>query len=64
MNLRGVAYISLEQVFLEPGQSRRVVLKLPHGAKNATSCAIYIKNASFYQDKLGTNIEKTQKRVA
>ena len=27
-------------------------------------CAILYKNASFYQDRLGTNIGKTQKRVA
>jgi hypothetical protein len=25
--------------------------------------AIYIQNDSFYQDRLGTNIGKTQKRV-
>jgi hypothetical protein len=31
------------------------------GAKNA--CAIYVSNASFCQDRLGTNIGKTQKRV-
>jgi hypothetical protein len=33
------------------------------GAKTATFCAIHIQNASFYQDRLGTNIGKTQKRV-
>jgi hypothetical protein len=27
-------------------------------------CAIFVSNASFYQDRLGTNIGKTQKRVA
>ena len=32
--------------------------------RNATFCAIYISNALFYQDRLGTNIRKTQKRVA
>ena len=34
----------------------------PDGAKNATFCAIYIQNASFYQDRLGTNIGKTPKK--
>ena len=34
------------------------------GAKNATFCAVYKKRASFCQDRLGTNIGKTQKRVA
>jgi hypothetical protein len=34
------------------------------GAKNATFCAIYIEKRSFCQDRLGTNIGKTQKRVA
>ena len=34
------------------------------GAKNATFCAIYIQNVSVYQDRLGTNIGKIQKRVA
>eukprot|EP01046_Picozoa_sp_COSAG06_P071940 COSAG06_NODE_20811_length_780_cov_1.126285_1_plen_58_part_10 len=28
--------------------------------RNATFCAIYAENASFYQDRLGTNIGKTQ----
>ena len=32
--------------------------------RNATFCAISIYNASFYQDRLGTNTGKTQKRVA
>eukprot|EP01046_Picozoa_sp_COSAG06_P119267 COSAG06_NODE_66511_length_254_cov_0.664516_1_plen_84_part_11 len=35
-----------------------------YGGKNATFCAIYISNRTFYQDRLGTNIGKTQKRVA
>jgi hypothetical protein len=34
------------------------------GANNATFCAIYTLNASFYQDRLGTNMGKTQNRVA
>jgi hypothetical protein len=34
------------------------------GAKNATFCAVYIQNASFYQDRLGTDIGKVEKRVA
>jgi len=34
------------------------------GAKNATFCAIYIQNRTFYQDRLGTNIGKVEKRVA
>jgi hypothetical protein len=34
------------------------------GAKNATFCAIYIYERSFCQDRLGTNMGKTQKRVA
>jgi hypothetical protein len=34
------------------------------GAKNATFCAIYILKRTFYQDRLGTNIGKPQKRVA
>jgi hypothetical protein len=34
------------------------------GAENATSCAIYSLKRSFYQDRLGTNIGKVEKRVA
>ena len=35
------------------------------GAKNATFCdAMYIYKRSFYQDRLGTNIGKVEKRVA
>jgi hypothetical protein len=37
----------------------------PHGAKNATFCAaIYISKRTFYQDRLGTNLGKVEKRVA
>jgi hypothetical protein len=32
--------------------------------RKASFCAIYIENASFYQDRLGTNTGKTQKRLA
>jgi hypothetical protein len=32
------------------------------GAKNATFCAIYVQNVSFYQDRLGTNIGKALKK--
>jgi hypothetical protein len=35
-----------------------------YGAKTATFCAMLIYNASFYQDRLGTNIGKVEKRVA
>ena len=34
------------------------------GAKNATFCAIYIQNRTFYQDRLGTNIGKALKKRA
>jgi hypothetical protein len=30
--------------------------------RNATFCAIHIQNASFYQDRLGTNIGETQRK--
>ena len=33
-------------------------------AKTATFCAIYTLKRSFYQDRLGTNIGKVDKRVA
>jgi len=36
----------------------------PIGAKNGTFCAIYTLKRSFYQDRLGTNIGKVDKRVA
>eukprot|EP01046_Picozoa_sp_COSAG06_P043135 COSAG06_NODE_5606_length_3366_cov_5.365473_5_plen_160_part_00 len=32
-----------------------------YGAKHATFCAVYILKRSFCQDRLGTNIGKTQK---
>jgi hypothetical protein len=35
---------------------------LEYGEKNVTFCAIYIYKRSFYQDRLGTNIGKTQKK--
>ena len=40
------------------------VLSKQQVRKNATFCAMYILNASFYQDRLGTNIGKAEKRVA
>jgi hypothetical protein len=34
------------------------------GAKSATFCAIYTLKRSFYQDRLGTNMAKTQRKSA
>jgi hypothetical protein len=47
-------------------QSRVDKAKLEHedGTKNATFCAIYTHKRTFYQDRLGTNIGKVEKRVA
>ena len=41
-----------------------LVFSAPRQVRNATFCAIYILNALFYQDRHGTNIGTTQKRVA
>jgi hypothetical protein len=38
------------------------LLRRTQVSKTATFCAIYIHNASFCQDRLGTNIGKTPKK--
>jgi hypothetical protein len=53
---------------MDSGALTPVCFTQPHGTrlcdpvKKRHFCAIYISNASFHQDRLGTNIGKTQKK--